>query len=112
MSNMLSGMKAWAMQRLSAVYMGLYLIYFFAVLLIAKPQGVAAWQQWLNQPLMSVATLVFVLALMLHAWVGMRDILMDYVHPLGLRAALMALLLLSLVVYGLWAGKLLLVGMS
>lgn len=112
MSGMLTGLKAWAMQRLSAVYMGLYLIYFIAVLLIDKPQGYAAWQQWLNHPFMSIATLVFVLALMLHAWIGMRDIFMDYVKPLGLRAVLLALLFLSLIAYGLWAGKLLLVGMS
>ena len=37
---------------------------------------------------MRIATLLFVLALALHAWVGMRDIFMDYVQPLGLRLAL------------------------
>ena len=110
---MLYSMKAWALQRLSAVYMGLYLIYFIGVLLIARPEGYVAWQQWLNHSLMSIATLVFVLALLLHAWIGMRDIFMDYVNPLGLRVVLLALLLLSLMAFGIWAGKLLLLtGMS
>ena len=108
MSHLLSGMKAWALQRLTAIYLGLYVIYFVAELLLAKPADAAAWQQWLGHPLMSIATLVFILALLLHAWVGMRDIFMDYVHPLGLRMVLMALLLLSLIGFGLWAGKLLL----
>ena len=113
MSHLLSGMKAWALQRLSAIYLALYLIYFTGVLLLAKPEGYAGWQQWLGQPLMSIATLVFVLALLLHAWIGIRDIFMDYVHPLSLRMVLMALLLLSLIAFGLWAGKLLLLtGMS
>lgn len=107
MSHLLSGMRAWALQRLSAAYMGVYLIYFIGVLLLAKPAGSSAWQQWLNQPLMSIATLVFVLSLLLHTWIGMRDIFMDYVNPLGLRAVLLALLLLYLVGLGLWAGKLL-----
>ena len=72
-----------------------------------------AWQQWLGQPLMSIATLVFVIALLLHTWIGVRDIFMDYVHPLSLRMVMMALLLLSLIGFGLWAGKLLLLtGMS
>mgnify|MGYP001822163904 FL=1 len=108
MSHLLSGMKAWALQRLSAVYLGLYLVYFVGVLLLAKPEGYAAWQQWLGQPLMSVATLVFVIALLLHTWIGLRDIFIDYVHPLSLRMVLMSLLLLSLIGFGLWAGKLLL----
>ena len=108
MSHLLSGMKAWALQRLSAVYLGLYLIYFVGVLLLARPEGHAAWKQWLGQPLMSIATLVFVLALLLHTWIGVRDIFIDYVHPLSLRMVLMSLLLLSLIGFGLWAGKLLL----
>lgn len=113
MSHLLSGMKAWALQRLSAVYLGLYLVYFIGALLLAKPEGYAAWQQWLGQPLMSIATLVFVLALLLHTWIGIRDIFMDYVHPLSLRIVLLALLLLSLIGFGLWTGKLLLLtGMS
>ena len=113
MSHLLSGMKAWALQRLSAVYLGLFLVYFVGVLLLAKPEGSAAWQQWLGQPLMSIAILVFVIALLLHAWIGVRDIFMDYVHPLSLRMVMMALLLLSLIGFGLWAGKLLLLtGMS
>lgn len=108
MSHLLTGMKAWALQRLSAIYLGLYLIYFTGVLLLDKPEGHAAWQQWLGHPLMSIATLVFVWALLLHAWIGVRDIFMDYLHPLSLRMALMALVLLCLIGYGLWAGKLLL----
>ena len=37
---------------------------------------------------MRVATLLFVVSLAWHAWVGVRDILMDYVKPDGLRLAL------------------------
>lgn len=113
MSHLLSGMKAWALQRLSAIYLGLFLVYFIGKLLLAKPEGHVAWQQWLGQPLMSIATLVFLIALLLHTWIGVRDIFMDYVHPLSLRMVLMALTLLSLIGFGLWAGKLLLLtGMS
>ena len=35
-------------------------------------------------------------ALLLHAWVGARDVLMDYVKPLPLRIGLMTLLVLLL----------------
>ncbi len=107
MSQLLTGLKAWALQRLSAAYMGLYLTYFIAVLLLDKPEGYGDWLQWLSQPLMSIATLVFVLGLLVHTWIGMRDIFMDYVNLLGLRAVLLALLLLLLMAYGLWAAKLL-----
>jgi succinate dehydrogenase / fumarate reductase membrane anchor subunit len=45
--------------------------------------------------------------LLLHVWVGLRDILMDYVHMLALRLSLTAVLLLSLVACGLWALRIL-----
>ncbi len=108
MSGMLSGLKAWALQRFSAVYLGLFLVYFIGQLLIDPPQGHDAWRQWLQHPLMSIATLMFVLALLLHAWIGMRDIFIDYVRHTGWRLGLLSLLLLALIAYGLWAGKLLL----
>jgi succinate dehydrogenase / fumarate reductase membrane anchor subunit len=50
---------------------------------------------------------LFSLAVMLHAWVGVRDILMDYIKPTGLRLALEVLFLLALAYYTIWAMQIL-----
>ena len=56
---------------------------------------------------MRVATLLFAASLAWHAWVGVRDILMDYVKPDGLRFALQILVLLMLASYLGWAVQIL-----
>ena len=46
--------------------------------------------------MMRLATWLFIATLAMHAWVGMRDILMDYVRPLGLRLALYLIVIVTL----------------
>lgn len=105
MSRKASGLKAWALQRLTAVYVGLFSLYLLLVLLFAAPDGYAAWRAWLGGPLVSVAMLLFVLAVLLHAWIGVRDVLIDYVHPIAIRAALLGGVALGLIALGLWAAQ-------
>ena len=105
MSRKASGLKAWALQRLTAIYIGLFSLYLLLVLLFAAPDGYAAWRAWLGGPLVSVAMLLFVLAVLLHAWIGVRDVLIDYVHPIAIRAALLGAIGLALVALGLWAAQ-------
>jgi succinate dehydrogenase / fumarate reductase membrane anchor subunit len=52
---------------------------------------------------MRVATFLFVASALVHAWVGMRDIWMDYVKPTGVRLALEVLTVLVLAGCGGWA---------
>jgi succinate dehydrogenase / fumarate reductase membrane anchor subunit len=51
---------------------------------------------------MRIATLLFLASLAWHAWVGVRDILMDYVKHDGLRLGLQVLTLLLLAGYVGW----------
>lgn len=105
MSRKASGLKAWALQRLTAIYVGLFSLYLLLVLLFAAPQGYVQWKGWLGGPLVSVAMLLFVFSVLLHAWIGVRDVLIDYVHPIAIRAALLGIVALFLVGLGLWAAQ-------
>jgi succinate dehydrogenase, hydrophobic membrane anchor protein len=49
-----------------------------------------------------VAFGLFALALLLHAWIGVRDVILDYVKPPALRLALLAAVALFLLANGLW----------
>jgi succinate dehydrogenase / fumarate reductase membrane anchor subunit len=101
------GLRGWLVQRVSALLMAIYTLFFFISLLLDPVHDHAAWQQLFASPWMQYATLLFAGSLLLHSWVGMRDILMDYVHPTGLRFALMVLVVLALIVYAAWAVKIL-----
>jgi len=101
------GLRGWLVQRVSAVVMTLYTILFAVAVAAAKPVDHAAWKALFAHGWMRVATLFFFVSLLLHAWVGMRDILMDYVRPTGLRLALEVAVILVLVGAAGWSVQIL-----
>ncbi|MBI5450629.1 MAG: succinate dehydrogenase, hydrophobic membrane anchor protein [Gammaproteobacteria bacterium] len=109
MSRQLSGLKAWLWQRLTAVYMALFTGYFLLTLAtLPAPLHYYHWHDWLSATGPAVALALFYVALLLHAWVGIRDVVLDYVHNAALRAALLGLLVIALFAAGLWVVKILL----
>jgi succinate dehydrogenase / fumarate reductase membrane anchor subunit len=96
------GLRDWLLQRIGAVYLACYLGYLIVSMGTHPLPGFAEWHAWLTRPAMRVATAGFILALLVHGWVGMRDILLDYIRPLGLRLVALALVGLILAGSGLW----------
>lgn len=101
------GLRGWLVQRFSAVFMALYLVLFLAAMVAVRPAGFEAWRALMSQGWMRVATLLFFASLILHAWVGMRDILMDYIKPTGIRLGLEVGVILVLAVYAAWTAQIL-----
>ncbi len=101
-------MRAWIVQRFTAVYMLLFCVFVLLHFIFDPPHSYFDWRDWITAPLVLIATTLFFGALLLHAWIGLRDVMMDYVRPLALRVS--ALALLSFVVAGLalWIMKILL----
>ena len=99
------GFRDWLGQRVTAVLMALYTVLFLAVLLVQKPDGYLSWYGMFSSWWMKVATLTFLLCLFYHAWVGMRDIWMDYIKPTGVRLMLQVGTIVWLVACGMWALK-------
>jgi succinate dehydrogenase / fumarate reductase membrane anchor subunit len=89
-------------QRVSALYMLLFLLFALARFAVDRPEDYAAWRAWIGAGGMRIAAMVFCAALIAHAWVGMRDVVMDYVGPLPLRLAVLACLALALAGLLLW----------
>jgi succinate dehydrogenase / fumarate reductase membrane anchor subunit len=101
-------LRAWLIQRFSAVYLAGFLGYLVIHFLLLESPGYDAWRAWLGHPAVALAGCGFVLALMLHGWVGVRDIILDYIPALGLRLLLLGLSGALLAASGLWAMRLLL----
>ncbi|PIV88026.1 MAG: succinate dehydrogenase, hydrophobic membrane anchor protein [Hydrogenophilales bacterium CG17_big_fil_post_rev_8_21_14_2_50_63_12] len=84
------GLNHWLLARASAAYMALFLPIFF----VYACQGgldYAAWRGLFLPVFVKVAVLLFAVALLAHAWIGLREIFIDYVHPLFLRLSLVFL---------------------
>lgn len=96
------GLRDWLAQRVTAAIMSVYAVIALVVLLGGVPISYAVWKDLFAQGWMRVATLLFAASLAWHAWVGMRDILMDYVKPDGLRLSLQIGTLLTIACYVGW----------
>jgi succinate dehydrogenase membrane anchor subunit len=97
------GLRDWLAQRITAALMAVYTVIMVAVVLKNSPLTYAVWKDLFAQGWMRVATLLFAASLAWHAWVGVRDILMDYVRPDGVRLTLQVFTLLLLAAYLGWA---------
>jgi len=96
------GLRDWLAQRVSAAVMAVYSVIVAAVLLGNQPLTHGVWQSIFSMGWMRVATLLFAVSLAWHMWVGVRDILMDYVKPDGLRLALQVGVILAIAGYVGW----------
>ena len=97
------GVREFLVQRITAVVMAVYALMFVALLAIGTPLTHEDWRALFHPQWMRLATLLFFLSLFWHAWIGMRDIFMDYVKPTGVRVACHAAAILLLIAYAAWA---------
>jgi succinate dehydrogenase / fumarate reductase membrane anchor subunit len=71
------------------------------------PLGYDGWAGLFVPLWMKIATLLALLALFYHAWIGMRDIWMDYIKPTWVRLSLQTLTALWLVYCAVWSVQIL-----
>lgn len=100
-------LREWLAQRITGAVMAMYTLLLAVVLLAQRPAAYAAWKSVFAAGWMRAATLVCLLSLFWHAWLGMRDILIDYVKPAALHRFLTTLVVLALAVYAVWSVRIL-----
>ena len=96
------GFRDWLVQRVTAVVMALYTLFMF----LALPLGAGSYESWrrlMANGFIRFATFLFIVSLCYHAWIGVRNIWMDYVKNTGLRLLLQVATVLWLVGCGGWA---------
>lgn len=96
------GMRAWLLQRLSSVYMAVFIVMVLVWYVASDTITYIAWRELLAQPVVAVAVVLFFCSLLIHAWVGMRDVLIDYVPIMGLRLVILLGIAVFLVAMGIW----------
>jgi succinate dehydrogenase / fumarate reductase membrane anchor subunit len=105
-----TGLRAWLVQRASAVYLLLFIVFILVHFVVDRPHSFPAWHGWMMSSSVRIATAVFFAALLAHAWVGLRDVIMDYVHPVAFRVCVLALLGFGLTAMGVWVMRILWMG--
>jgi succinate dehydrogenase / fumarate reductase membrane anchor subunit len=102
-----SGLYDWLMQRVSAVILLAYFLFVAAVVLGGVDY--ASWKALYSQTWVRIFSLMALLSLGIHAWVGLWSVLTDYIteRMMGsagnlLRGILQALCGLTLFTYVVW----------
>lgn len=101
------GLSDWLAQRISAVVMVIYSVVLTGYLLLQDHVDYDLWIGLYSSQWMRTFTLLFLLALFYHAWIGVRDIVMDYVKPASIRLVIHVSVILALVVYTIWSVQIL-----
>jgi len=102
MSAHMHGLRIWLLQRISALYMAVYLIVAFSWLYSVPTVDFLTWQGVFASPLSNILSQIFIYMLLAHAWIGIRDILIDYVHHLPTRLVLILALTFLQLILAIW----------
>lgn len=97
------GLRDWLSQRITAIILTLYTVVLVVAALASPEPGYYGWAGLFAQTWMKVFTLLALVAFFYHVWVGVRDIWMDYIGPVGVRLLLQVFTIVWLLGCSIWA---------
>jgi succinate dehydrogenase / fumarate reductase, membrane anchor subunit len=101
------GLRDWLIQRVTAVVMALYSVTMAGYLLLQTDLDYDVWTGLFSSQTVRTFTLLFMLSLFYHAWIGIRDIVMDYIKSAAVRLVIHVLVILALLLYAIWSVQIL-----
>ncbi|MCE9550004.1 MAG: succinate dehydrogenase, hydrophobic membrane anchor protein [Betaproteobacteria bacterium] len=109
------GLRDWLVQRVTAVLMVAYTLFIAGYVVLHSSFESNAWigldyNTWtglFSNLVMRSFSLLFLFAVFYHAWIGVRDIVMDYVKSARIRLVIYVLVIMALLLYSIWAVQIL-----
>ncbi len=101
------GLRDWLIQRITALLMAICSVALAVYLLLQPYLDYDVWTALFSSQVVRAFTLLFLMSLFYHAWIGIRDIVMDYVKPAGVRLVIHVLVILALLLYVIWSVEIL-----
>ena len=101
------GVKDWLAQRVTAIVMAVFTVVLLVSFLTGQNFTYEGWAGLFARQWFKLFTMVTFFGLFYHVWVGIRDIWMDYVKPVGIRLTLQIATVLALIAYAVWTVQIL-----
>ncbi len=98
-----SGIKDWYLQRLSAIILACYFLFILGYIIAHHPMTFPMWYALFHHTISKVITLVALIALIVHAWIGMWTVFTDYIPYKIIRLIVLTLMMLAFIAYFVWA---------
>jgi succinate dehydrogenase / fumarate reductase membrane anchor subunit len=96
------GLRDWIIQRSSAIIMAAYIFWLTVYLLMHPDLSFTEWHALFAQESIKIFSILFLLSLLFHAWIGIWTIFTDYVKPFVIRCILNFCVLLMLTACFFW----------
>lgn len=90
------GLVDWLIQRVSAIAMIVYIIALVAYLIVHPHLSYPEWHYLFSHAWMRIGTILFILLLLYHAWIGIWTVLTDYIKPYLFNILLQVIVLFAL----------------
>lgn len=98
-----NGLKDWLVQRATAVYLAVYALFLFGFIFCHPQMSYDTWLGLFHCSLMKIATIIAILAILLHAWIGLWTVSTDYISCTMLRLSTQLLVLTWLLGQFIWS---------
>ena len=102
-----SGLSDWLVQRMSAVILAVYSVFMVGYLLVNPQLDFAQWHALFSMTSMRIFSLMALLSLGAHCWIGLWSISTDYLKPFTLRFVFQMVVGLLMFIYTVWGVQLL-----
>ena len=97
-----SGLYDWMMQRVTAVVLMAYTIFMIGYLLFSSDLSYAQWSSLFQNTAMRIFTLLAILSMVAHAWIGLWSVSTDYIKKTSIRFAFQSVCGLLAFIYVVW----------
>ncbi|MGQ3891556.1 succinate dehydrogenase, hydrophobic membrane anchor protein [Legionella sp. CNM-4043-24] len=98
-----NGLKDWLIQRVTAIYLAVYTLFLFGFIFLHPHVSYDAWVALFHCSVFKTASVIALLAILLHAWIGLWTVTTDYLSCTALRLSVQMLVLAWLLGQFVWA---------
>ncbi len=102
-----NGLRDWLVQRFSSLIIAIYFLVLLGFFILHPHLNYSTFQHFFASTWIQVFTLITLLSLFLHAWVGIWTVITDYINPIAIRLTIQALVILTLLIYFFWGVEIL-----
>lgn len=96
------GLKDWVIQRITAVFLGAYFLFILGFIFLHPNLDFSQWYLLFQKGSVQLATLIAILSLAFHAWIGLWTITTDYVHATGIKLAVLSVVGIAILLFVVW----------
>lgn len=97
-----NGVQDWLLLRGAAILIALYVIYLLGFIVYSSPLTYESWHGFFALSFTKVFTLLTLLAILVHGWIGMWQVLTDYVNDVALRLLVQLIVVVALLSYAIY----------